>query len=212
MPFPHFIFPALPCPPLYVILYRGCGGFHPSGSVYDGYGYFIFKPRSDHLRYVIQDLMSRVSAREHDIIQVIHNSTSPIFAVNNMGYVNEWNYAMERLTGEANSDIVGKIAVGEVFGAKGILQTVPSKNSTDAATEMGALLVLALGDTQQDIGDASLNDINLSFFKRADATTDWSANAKQIDVSLYCRPAIWAERRGYRGVFLHAGPERAQCP
>ena len=131
--------------------------------------------------------MSRVSARENDIIQVIQNSTSPIFSVNNMGTVTEWNYAMERLTGEANSDIIGKIAVGEVFGTKGILQTVPSKNSTDAATEMAALLVLALGDTHQDERWASLNDINLSFFKRGDATTDWS-NAKQIDVSMYCRP------------------------
>nr|AKT76089.1 phytochrome [Tetraselmis cordiformis] len=137
------------------------------------------------------ELMARVAARERDIMEVVQSSMSPIFSVDVSGRVTEWNYAMERLTGELKAGVLNKLAVGEVFSASGRLQIVSSMGSSDAATEMSALLVLALGEGASEppeAGSIGLNDINFSFLKRLDPTGDRAANAKQIDVSMLCRP------------------------
>ena len=152
---------------------------------------------ADHLPHVPQELMSRVTAREHDIIQVIQNSTSPIFSVSNTGRVTEWNYAMERMTGLVKHDMLGKVAVGELFGSKGILQTVTSKTATEATAieeKISAMLVTALGENGESprSSESGLSGVTFSFYKGADSTTDRSSTMKQIDASINCRPQFGA--------------------
>lgn len=92
----------------------------------------------------VQTLMREVSARERDCEELMEHSSSAMFSVNTEGRINGWNSAMERISGVAQSTVMGLSLLGEVLGPSGVLVHVPYGANVDAMTELYALLVNVL--------------------------------------------------------------------
>ncbi|KAH6814918.1 phytochrome B [Perilla frutescens var. frutescens] len=82
-----------------------------------------------------------------DYKAIVHNPNTlipPIFASDENTSCNEWNTAMEKLTGWSRQDIVGKMLVGEVFGSCCRLK------GPDAMTKFMIVLHNAIGGQDTD--------------------------------------------------------------
>nr|AIS82727.1 phytochrome [Tetraselmis astigmatica] len=146
-----------------------------------------------------QILMQEVVAREHLVEELSHHFASPMFCVDESCRINEWNTAMERLTLVEKSEVLGKLAAGEVFGPKGLLKCIASPDSPDAMTELNAHCVTAMQPpscTPDGVSKSSRNHgkaeeeavmesqapaMELSFLRAGSAP-------KEVQISISCRP------------------------
>ena len=140
--------------------------------------------------------LQRLSRRKSSIRNAqdfLKSYPSPIFCIGSEGEVTEWSEALVEITGLDRLSVLGKSAVGEVFGRNGLLQTATNTKRDEFATEK---LLALLASARQGYGnDSDGHEHSVIFsFHRKD-------NKRQVDVSFSCRPRLGPEGAAF-GAFV----------
>ncbi|XP_076921743.1 phytochrome B-like [Bidens hawaiensis] len=100
-------------------------------------------------------VMDKFVQIQGDYKAIIHNPNAlipPIFAADENTCCSEWNTAMEKLTGWAREDVIGKMLVGEIFGSCCWLK------GPDSLTKFMIILHNAIGGQDTDKHEFSFFD------------------------------------------------------
>ena len=140
--------------------------------------------------------LQRLSRREsstRNAQDFLNSHPSPIFCIGSEGEVTEWSEALVEITGLDRLSVLGKSAVGEVFGRNGLLPIATNSKRDEFTTEK---LLALLASARQGYGnDSDGHEHSVIFsFHRKD-------NKRQVDVSFSCRPRLGSEGGAF-GAFV----------
>ncbi|KAF5752131.1 Phytochrome B isoform 1 [Tripterygium wilfordii] len=128
---------------------------------------------------VIMDKFINIQGDYKAIVHSPNPLIPPIFACDENTCCLEWNTAMEKLTGWARDEIIGKMLVGEVFGSCCRLK------GSDALTKFMIILHSAIGGQDTDMLPFSFVDRNGKFVQ-ALLTANKRVNMEGAFVGAFC--------------------------
>ncbi|KAI5080573.1 hypothetical protein GOP47_0003756 [Adiantum capillus-veneris] len=96
---------------------------------------------------VVMDKFTRIQGDYKTIVQNPNPLIPPIFGADEFGYCIEWNPAMEKLSGWKRDEVIGRMMIGEVFGAE---LTCCRLRGQDALTKFMIVLNTAMAGNDAD--------------------------------------------------------------
>lgn len=121
-------------------------------------------------------LFAQIAAPADDFDELLEMAAAPAFGTDMSGRVNKWNKLMARLCGMDESEVLGLMLIGEVFGRNGRIKLA----------EQGMQVLLELATAGALVGEISAKPVAITCFLNDGRSCNLQARAAGGEGESYC--------------------------